>query len=137
MVPAGSNLVTGSYPTQHLTGPQEPAHPDGLYGVSKVGVEALGRLYADKCGPSAAFLRTGSFEQASTEPRHLATWTSPRDTVGYVKAALTGPASIRGFHPEDCGRLPVRSGPPGRRCAAVTDLPTVPHPLDLQSYAIY
>lgn len=95
MVPAGSNLMTGFYPTQHLTGPQEPVHPDGLYGVNKVAVEALGRLYADKCGPSAAFLRIGSFEQAPTEPRHLATWPSPRDTVGYVKAVLTATASIR------------------------------------------
>ncbi|MCB5169453.1 NAD(P)-dependent oxidoreductase [Streptomyces bambusae] len=95
VVLASSNRVTGFYPTQHLTGPQEPARPDGLYGVSKVAVEALGRLYADKFGLSVICLRIGSFEQAPTEPRHLATWLSPRDTVGYVKAALTAPVSTR------------------------------------------
>ncbi|WP_060177083.1 NAD-dependent epimerase/dehydratase family protein [Streptomyces sp. IMTB 1903] len=95
VVLASSNRVTGFYPTGHLTGPQEPARPDGLYGVSKVAVEALGRLYADKFGLSVVCLRIGSFEQAPTEPRHLATWLSPRDTVGYVKAALTATPATR------------------------------------------
>ncbi|MFI5642120.1 NAD-dependent epimerase/dehydratase family protein [Streptomyces goshikiensis] len=95
VVLASSNRVTGFYPATHLTGPQEPVRPDGLYGVSKAAVEALGRLYADKFGLSVVCLRIGSFEQLPTEPRHLATWLSPRDAVGYIRAALTAPLSTR------------------------------------------
>ncbi|MFE9413266.1 NAD-dependent epimerase/dehydratase family protein [Streptomyces sp. NPDC006704] len=92
---ASSNRVTGFHPAAHLTGPTEPARPDGLYGVSKVAVEALGQLYADKFGLSVICLRIGSFEARPTEPRYLATWLSPRDAVGYIKAALTAPSSTR------------------------------------------
>ncbi|WP_432189051.1 NAD-dependent epimerase/dehydratase family protein [Streptomyces sp. Tue6028] len=95
VVLAGSNRVTGFYPAGHLTGPQEPIRADGLYGVSKAAVEALGRLYSDKFGLSVICLRIGSFEPVPVEPRHLATWLSPRDAVGYVRAALTAPRSTR------------------------------------------
>ncbi|MEU8135146.1 NAD-dependent epimerase/dehydratase family protein [Streptodolium elevatio] len=95
VVLAGSNRVTGFYATGHLTGPQEPVRPDGLYGVSKAAVEALGRLYADKFGLSVVCLRIGSFEAVPTEPRHLATWLSPRDAVGYFRAALAAPPALR------------------------------------------
>jgi nucleoside-diphosphate-sugar epimerase len=40
-------------------GPDAPARPDGLYGVSKVFGEALGRLYADRHGLSVICLRIG------------------------------------------------------------------------------
>ncbi|GAA2463069.1 NAD-dependent epimerase/dehydratase family protein [Streptomyces mauvecolor] len=93
VVLASSNRVTGFYPVAHLTGPGEPVRPDGLYGVSKAAVEALGQLYADKFGLSVISLRIGSFEPVPTESRHLATWLSPRDAMGYIRAALTAPAS--------------------------------------------
>lgn len=95
VVLASSNRVSGFYPTAHRTGPQEPVRPDGLYGVSKAAVEALGRLYADKFDVSVICLRIGSFEEAPTESRHLATWLSPRDAVGFCRAALTAPLSTR------------------------------------------
>ncbi|MGW6914208.1 NAD-dependent epimerase/dehydratase family protein [Kitasatospora sp. NPDC054939] len=95
VVLASSNRVTGFHPVGHLTGPEDPTRPDGLYGVSKVAVEALGRLYADKFGLSVISLRIGSFEPAPTEPRHLATWLSPRDAVGYARAALGAPSITR------------------------------------------
>ncbi|MFJ8038918.1 NAD-dependent epimerase/dehydratase family protein [Kitasatospora sp. NPDC096147] len=95
VVLAGSNRVTGFYPVGHRTGPHEPVRPDGLYGVSKVAVEALGQLYADKFGLSVICLRIGSFERVPTEVRHLATWLSPRDAIGYVRAALTAAPSTR------------------------------------------
>ncbi|MEU2630087.1 NAD(P)-dependent oxidoreductase [Kitasatospora sp. NPDC007106] len=94
VVLAGSNRVTGFHPVGRRTGPDEPVRPDGLYGVSKAAVEALGRLYADKFGLSVICLRIGSFEPAPAEARHLATWLSPRDAVGYVRAALTAPAAV-------------------------------------------
>ncbi|WP_067474177.1 NAD-dependent epimerase/dehydratase family protein [Actinomadura hibisca] len=95
VVLASSNRVAGFYPVAHRTDPQEPVRPDGLYGVSKAAVEALGRLYADKFGLPIICLRIGSYEEVPTEPRHLATWLSPRDAVGYIRAALTAPASLR------------------------------------------
>ncbi|MFE7244311.1 hypothetical protein [Streptomyces sp. NPDC057580] len=84
-----SPAVTGFYPVSTTVTPEMPPRPDGLYGVSKVAVEALGRLYADKFGLSVVCLRIGSFEDAPTERRHLATWLSPRDCLGFVRAALT------------------------------------------------
>ncbi|MGW4381821.1 NAD-dependent epimerase/dehydratase family protein [Kitasatospora sp. NPDC004531] len=95
VVLAGSNRAAGFYPVGHLTDPQDPVRPDGLYGVSKAAVEALGRLYADKFGLSVICLRIGSFEAAPTEPRHLATWLSHRDAIGFLHAALTAPPAVR------------------------------------------
>lgn len=89
VVIASSNRLTGFYPVSAVVTPEMPPRPDGLYGVSKVAVEALGRLYADKFGLSVVCLRIGSFEQAPSEPRHLATWLSPRDCLGFIRAALT------------------------------------------------
>ncbi|MFG2879472.1 NAD-dependent epimerase/dehydratase family protein [Streptomyces sp. NPDC048337] len=95
VVLASSNRVTGFYPTAHVTSPHEPVRPDGLYGVSKAAIEALGQMYADKFDLSVICLRIGSFEERPTELRHLATWLSPRDAVGYIRAALTAPRSTR------------------------------------------
>ncbi|MFG2693320.1 NAD-dependent epimerase/dehydratase family protein [Kitasatospora sp. NPDC048407] len=95
VVLASSNRVTGFHPVGHHTDPEDPVRPDGLYGVSKAAIEALGRLYADKFGLSVICLRIGSFEPAPTEPRHLATWLSPRDAIGFVRAALTAPPTVR------------------------------------------
>ncbi|WP_319464114.1 NAD(P)-dependent oxidoreductase [Micromonospora sp. RTP1Z1] len=89
VVLASSNRVTGFYPVGQVVVPDAPVRPDGFYGVSKVAVEALGRLYADKFGLSVVCLRIGSFEDEPTEARHLATWLSPRDGVGFIRAAIT------------------------------------------------
>ncbi|MFC3996420.1 NAD-dependent epimerase/dehydratase family protein [Nocardiopsis sediminis] len=86
-----SNRVTGAYPIHHHVFADEPPRPDGLYGVSKVAVEALGQMYADTFGLEVVALRIGSFEEEPDETRHLATWLSPRDCVGFVRAALTAP----------------------------------------------
>ncbi|QBI54127.1 NAD-dependent epimerase/dehydratase family protein [Streptomonospora litoralis] len=86
-----SNRVTGNYPIHHHVFPDEPPRPDGLYGVTKVAAEALGQMYADTFGLQVVALRVGSFEERPTETRHLATWLSPRDCVGFVRAALTAP----------------------------------------------
>ncbi|MEU8245945.1 NAD(P)-dependent oxidoreductase [Nonomuraea sp. NPDC048916] len=91
VVLASSNRLTGCYPVTTTVSPEMPPRPDGLYGVSKVAVEALGRLYADKFGLRVVCLRIGSLEAEPTEPRHLATWLSPRDCAGFVLAALTHP----------------------------------------------
>ncbi len=91
VVLASSNRLTGCYPASVTVSPGMPPRPDGLYGVSKVAMEALGRLYADKFGLEVVCLRIGSLEPEPGEPRHLATWLSPRDCAGFVWAALTTP----------------------------------------------
>ncbi|GAA4929221.1 NAD(P)-dependent oxidoreductase [Streptomonospora halophila] len=84
-----SNRVTGNYPIHHHVFPDEPPRPDGFYGVTKVAGEALGQMYADTFGLEVVALRVGSFEEQPTETRHLATWLSPRDCIGFVRAAIT------------------------------------------------
>ncbi|MGC5014250.1 NAD-dependent epimerase/dehydratase family protein [Streptosporangium sp. DT93] len=91
VVLASSNRLTGFHPAGRTISADAPPRPDGLYGVSKVAVEALGRLYADKFGLQVVCLRIGSMELEPTSPRHLATWLSPRDCAGFVWAALTAP----------------------------------------------
>ncbi|WP_344575708.1 NAD(P)-dependent oxidoreductase [Nonomuraea roseoviolacea] len=91
VVLASSNRLTGCHPSTETVSPETPPRPDGLYGVSKVALEALGRLYADKFGLEVVCLRIGSLEPAPSEPRHLATWLSPYDCAGFVWAALTRP----------------------------------------------
>ncbi|MEV5989405.1 NAD(P)-dependent oxidoreductase [Streptomyces sp. NPDC052051] len=88
VVYASSNRATGFYPTTQSVNPDLPVRPDGLYGVSKAAVEALGRLYADKFGLQVACLRIGSFEPAPSTPRELATWLSPDDCTRAFRAAL-------------------------------------------------
>ncbi|WP_433430106.1 NAD-dependent epimerase/dehydratase family protein [Nonomuraea sp. CA-141351] len=91
VVLASSNRLTGCYPSAQTVSAEMPPRPDGLYGVSKVALEALGRLYADKFGLQVVCLRIGSLEPVPSEPRHLATWLSPYDCAGFVWAALTRP----------------------------------------------
>lgn len=88
---ASSNHVTGLYPTAATIGPELPVRPDGLYAVSKVAGEALGRLYAEKFGLGVACLRIGSFELEPRETRHVATWLSPADALAAFVAAMTAP----------------------------------------------
>ncbi|MFI6296424.1 NAD-dependent epimerase/dehydratase family protein [Nonomuraea sp. NPDC050790] len=95
VVLAGSNRLTGHYPATRTLSADLPPRPDGLYGVSKAAVEALGHLYADKFGLKVISLRIGSLEPEPVDARHLATWLSPRDCAGYFAAALTTP--VTGF----------------------------------------
>lgn len=98
VVCASSNRATGFYPTTRVVDPDMPPRPDGLYGVSKVALEALGRLYSDKFGLDVACLRIGSFEQAPSTPRELATWLSPGDCTRAFRAALEADYSFVTFY---------------------------------------
>jgi uronate dehydrogenase len=95
VVLASSNHATGYTPRpEHglLTEADAPPRPDTFYGVSKVAMEALGSLYADRHGMDVVCLRIGSAFPQPTTVRHLATWLSPTDTVALVDAALTTPS---------------------------------------------
>jgi uronate dehydrogenase len=89
---ASSNHATGMYPVgEPLTGLSLP-RPDGLYGVSKVYGEALGRMYSERFGLEVVALRIGSFAERPRDRRSLHTWLSHGDCVRLVDAALTAPA---------------------------------------------
>ena len=57
---ASSNHVTGFYRQDEVVGINDPARPDGLYGVSKAFGEDLSRFYFDLYGIETVCLRIGS-----------------------------------------------------------------------------
>ncbi len=95
VVLASSNHATGYTPRPAaglLREADAPPRPDTYYGVSKVAMEALGSLYADRYGMDVVCLRIGSAFAEPTSTRHLSTWLSPADTVSLVDAALRAPS---------------------------------------------
>ncbi|WP_240157135.1 NAD-dependent epimerase/dehydratase family protein [Pseudonocardia broussonetiae] len=96
VVLASSNHAAGFH-TRDAAGPlpatAEP-RPDTFYGWSKAALEALGRLYHDRCGTHVVCLRIGSWAQRPGDARALSTWISPDDGGRLVEAAL----AARGFH---------------------------------------
>lgn len=68
-----------------------PPRPDSLYGVSKVTIEALGRLYHDRYGMDVISLRIGSWFERPSDLRGLATWLSPDDGARLVEACIATP----------------------------------------------
>jgi uronate dehydrogenase len=95
VVLASSNHATGFTPRPAeglLRETDGPSRPDTFYGVSKVAVEALGALYADRYGLDVVCLRIGTAAPEPTTTRHLSTWLSPRDQVSLVDAALRAPS---------------------------------------------
>lgn len=91
VVVASTNRTTGFYPVATEVDPAMPVRPDSFYAVSKVAVEALGRLYADKFGLEVVNVRIGSYEERPRNVRHLSTWLSPGDCVAAFVAAMSAP----------------------------------------------
>jgi uronate dehydrogenase len=95
VVLASSNHATG-WTTRPGSGllreTDAPPRPDTYYGMSKVAMEALGSLYADRYGMDVVCLRIGTSAAEPTMTRHLATWLSHDDTVSLVHAALSAPS---------------------------------------------
>jgi uronate dehydrogenase len=95
VVLASSNHATGFTPRPAsglLREADAPPRPDTYYGASKVAMEGLGSLYADRYGMDVVCLRIGTSTEEPTTTRHLATWLSPDDTVSLVHAALSAPS---------------------------------------------
>lgn len=65
--------------------------PDSFYGVSKVVLEAVGSLYADRYGSTVVSARIMTAEREPHDRRSLGTWLSPADTVRLIEATLTAP----------------------------------------------
>jgi uronate dehydrogenase len=88
VVLASSHHVTGL----NLVGaPTAPLAPDSFYAVTKVTTEALGHLYAHKTTMQVVAVRIGSYRARPDEPRHRATWLSPRDATALLYTAATSP----------------------------------------------
>ncbi len=88
---ASSNHAIGFRAVEETVGIGEPVRPDSRYGVSKVFGEALARMYADKYGIDAAWLRIGSFRERPEDARQLATWISHRDMAALARCAIEAP----------------------------------------------
>ncbi len=95
VVLASSNHATGFTPRPAsglLREDDGLPRPDTFYGVSKVAMEALGSLYADRYGLDVVCLRIGTAAPEPATTRHLSTWLSPTDQVSLVDAALRAPS---------------------------------------------
>ena len=95
---ASSNHAIGMYDRADA-GPgglpdDAPPRPDTYYGVGKVAMEALGRLYSDRHGLHVVCLRIGACKDEPANPRDLSAWLSPDDAARLVEASLTA----TGFH---------------------------------------
>lgn len=66
--------------------------PDTYYGVSKVALEALGSMYADRYGLDVIAVRIGSCFEKPRDVRMLSTWLSPDDGARLFEACLTVPS---------------------------------------------
>ena len=88
VVLASSNHAIGFTARSRVLGTDIQPRPDGVYGVSKVAVEALGRLYADMYGISVISVRIGSCLPKPRTWRHLSTWLSPGDAVRLFHASV-------------------------------------------------
>ena len=91
VVYASSHHAVGFYRRARVIDQNVVPRPDGIYGVSKVFGEAVGRLFADKHGLSVACLRIGAFRDQPTDRRLLYVWLSPRDAVHLVQCCIDAP----------------------------------------------
>ncbi|MFD0560143.1 NAD-dependent epimerase/dehydratase family protein [Stackebrandtia endophytica] len=89
---ASSNHAVGFSPREGIPEgglpADTPARPDTLYGLSKVGIEAAGRLFADRYGLNVICVRIGSWFPTPPGVRGLATWLSPDDGARLVEACI-------------------------------------------------
>lgn len=65
--------------------------PDTYYGVSKVALEALGSMYADRYGLDVICVRIGSCFEKPRDVRMLSTWLSPDDGARLMEACIAAP----------------------------------------------
>jgi uronate dehydrogenase len=88
---ASSNHAVGFHLRTTRLSIADPTRPDGLYGLSKVYGEQMGRLYFDKHGVESVSIRIGSCTPVPADARMLATWISPADLARLCIAALRAP----------------------------------------------
>ncbi|MBC8056695.1 MAG: NAD(P)-dependent oxidoreductase [Rhizobiales bacterium] len=89
IVYASSNHAAGYNPRSRVVDGQAPPRPDSRYGVTKVFMEALASLHADKHGLRAMGLRIGHCAPAPSDARMLSTWVHPADLAALIEVGLT------------------------------------------------
>lgn len=87
VVLASSVHSTGFTPSDEAEQDVVPPRPDCFYGVSKVVIEALGSLFADRFGMCIVSARIMSFQTRPRDLRQLSTMLSPADFVRLIVAA--------------------------------------------------
>jgi len=90
---ASSNHAIGYASTEHgeIAAATFP-RPDSNYGVSKVAMEALGSLYADRYGLEVIAIRIGACFEKPKNASLLRKWLSPDDGGRLIEACLAAPA---------------------------------------------
>jgi hypothetical protein len=76
--------ISGFYPWGRITSVTDPPRPDTYYALSKVYVEGLGSMYADRYGLE---VHQPPHRRFSLEPPSRLSWLSPGDTVRLVTSA--------------------------------------------------
>jgi uronate dehydrogenase len=86
---ASSNHAFGMYGVDEKLGLDAAYRPDGLYGLSKVWGEAMGRMYWDKHGIEGIALRIGTtMGRPPQNERQLSTWMGTDDLVQLVMRSI-------------------------------------------------
>lgn len=89
IVYASSNHAVGYYPRNERVDAHVPVRPDGRYGVSKVFMEAVASLHADKHGLRALGIRIGYCGPEPLDARMLSHWLHPQDLAQLIEIGLT------------------------------------------------
>jgi uronate dehydrogenase len=89
IVYASSNHAVGFYPREQCIDHRAVPRPDSRYGLTKVFMEGLASLYADKHGLRGFGLRIGHCASAPSDHRMLSHWIHPDDLAQLVAVGLT------------------------------------------------
>jgi uronate dehydrogenase len=85
---ASSNHAVGYYPRNEHIDSRVPARPDGRYGATKVFMEAVAQMYADKIGLKAFGMRIGYCGPEPLDARMLSHWLHPEDLAQLIEVGL-------------------------------------------------
>lgn len=86
---ASSNHAVGYYARDQHIDHRAPPRPDGRYGVTKVFMEAVAAMYADKFGLRGFGMRIGYCGPEPLENRMLSHWLHPEDLAQLIEVGLT------------------------------------------------
>lgn len=97
--PPWARIATGDYAGLDpdrvpLVTADMPARPDGLYAVSKIFGEALGKYYAEAYGVEVVVVRLGTVgreDRPGRDARSFVSWLSHRDLAHLVERAIEAP----------------------------------------------
>jgi uronate dehydrogenase len=85
---ASSNHAVGFYPRQETLDEKVFPKPDSRYGLTKVFMEGLAELYAQKHGMRGFGIRIGHCAVAPSDARMLSHWIHPEDLASLISVGL-------------------------------------------------